>query len=376
MNLENLNKSQLAAVIKIARISDGKFRTEDEMREFISACHDEGGTVAERIEKQVARFDKAPAKPKSKSPRKLPKQKEANNMSGDIFGQAIQAVIDQQLAGVKAEMQAQLENMQPKERVIVLKDSKRVEIPEEEVVHPKFDECIKLLNAGLNVCLVGPAGSGKTHLAKQLARALGLSFSATPITLATSKSDVVGMKTPNDDGKWDWNMAPFATAFEDGGLHLLDEKDKFDPNIAAITNMALANDMLPLPQRTNNPMAHKHKDFAAVATQNTWGLGSTGQYNGSIRQDSASNDRWFHVYVDYDDNFESKRVNKDVLAWAKKFRKLLKDNGIEKFLSTRRLLQFTALYETNDPLFNMEYMHTQATAGWTADEIAKVKGAL
>ena len=59
MNLNNLNKSQLAAIIKIARISDGKFRNEDEMREFIAdTWQKNSGTISDRIEKAYSRFNK------------------------------------------------------------------------------------------------------------------------------------------------------------------------------------------------------------------------------------------------------------------------------------------------------------------------------
>ena len=82
------------------------------------------------------------------------------------------------------------------------------------------------------------------------------------------------------------------------------------------------------------------------------------------------------MYIDYDDNIEKLRVNKDVLAWAKKFRKLLKDNGINKFLSKRRLLKFTAMYDSFSDMFDMAYFHSQATAGWAVDEAIKLKEAV
>jgi hypothetical protein len=141
-------------------------------------------------------------------------------------------------------------------------------------------------------------------------------------------------------------------------------------------NMALSNGILPLAMRTDNPMAHRHEDFYMVATANTWGTGSDGMYAGSVRQDAASNDRFFYIYVDYDNNFEKLRIDETVLAWGNKFRDALKKNGMPRFLSTRQLLNFTTMYQRKPKVYDLKWMHAQATAGWKPDEIAKVKGAI
>ena len=55
--------------------------------------------------------------------------------------------------------------------------------------HFKFELLLKAAAAGLNVALVGPAGSGKTVSAAKVAKALDLEFAATSFGPMTSKAD-------------------------------------------------------------------------------------------------------------------------------------------------------------------------------------------
>mgnify|MGYP006274807993 CR=1 FL=1 len=164
-----------------------------------------------------------------------------------------------------------------------------------EHLHPVFPQVFRAARAGKHVFLSGPAGSGKTTLAKQVANALERPFYA----MGAVK---------NFATLWGYTLAgvyypsPFYDAFTKGGVLLLDEVDGSDENLLLDVNQALANRVATFPGSTEPVEAHP--DFVAVAAANTIGQGASLQYLGRNALDGATLNRFRFIACPYDEAAE------------------------------------------------------------------------
>tara|TARA_R110000824_G_scaffold43722_1_gene127568 strand:- start:2135 stop:3340 length:1206 start_codon:yes stop_codon:yes gene_type:complete len=175
----------------------------------------------------------------------------------------------------------------------------------EDVTHEVLPDLVSSVAAGFNnLLLCGPAGTGKTTLAAQLAESLSLPFGSVSCTAGLSESVFTGRILPSTDGEWTYRSTKFVDLFANGGVFLADEFDAADPNLLTLINSALANGFL------HNPVSEetlkRHDDFIFVAATNTWGYGADRQYSGRNPLDAATLDRFtgakFHV--DYSEQIE------------------------------------------------------------------------
>lgn len=204
--------------------------------------------------------------------------------------------------------------------------------------HPDLPEIIHCLSLGHHVYLVGPAGSGKSTMAKQAAKALGLPFGSMQLGPNSSTVKVFGYNDANgnyqtteyrkvyeckceagkacdaaelaliqDDGAdpavtkalgdalatadKEWNVA-----CQCGGIMLIDEMDRCHPGTLTELNQSLANDCAAFADR----MVRRGRRFRAFATGNTFGRGPSREYGAATVLDKASTDRFtiFEVMVD------------------------------------------------------------------------------
>lgn len=170
------------------------------------------------------------------------------------------------------------------------------------VRHRQFENLIRAVGVGQPMLLVGPAGTGKTQGAEQVAEALDLSFHSISVGSQTSKSDLVGYM----DGGGTYRRTQFREAYENGGLFLLDEADAGNSNVLILLNAALSNGYMAFP----DGMIHRHKDFRMVATANTFGNGASRQYVGRNQLDAATLDRFTVLNWDIDDKIETAMAGK------------------------------------------------------------------
>ena len=235
-----------------------------------------------------------------------------------------------------------------------------------------FSLIMKLAQIRQNILLVGPSGCGKTFLANKVAEKLGFTFSSQSCSAGMSESQLAGWLLPVEaSGTFAYVPSPFVTRYENGGVFLFDEVDAADENTLLFINQALANGKFTVPQRFGNTEVKRHPDFVAIAAANTFGLGESIMYSGRNQLDGATLDRFRagFVQIDYDARVEKKLVQPDVLSWGRIVRKAIEDHRIEKILSTRVLLDFSAQWAIG---LRVEDFNTAYFADWTVDERLKV----
>ncbi|MFE9840164.1 AAA family ATPase [Streptomyces goshikiensis] len=183
--------------------------------------------------------------------------------------------------------------------------------------HRALPELLTALHARCHVLLVGPAGTGKSMLAKHAADALGLELQALSLGPTTPMSKVFGYF----DAHGHYHDTPFRRAFEHGGLMLLDELDNGHPGLLGELNQALA-------LRTcafADGMVTAHEDFRLVATGNTYGHGGDHQYVGRQALDAATLDRFVVIDVPIDQRLEYRLVLAGAPSRREEARALLKE---------------------------------------------------
>lgn len=199
----------------------------------------------------------------------------------------------QQLVAEKAASQVTV-------RELVIKD--RAETRAVASPHPSLAEAVEISRAINNIWLCGPAGSGKTTLAHQLADALGLAYSFISCTAGMSEAKLLGRM--NVQGTY--LPAEFVRIYEEGGVFLWDEFDAADPNVVLCANAAMANGHLSVPDRVDRPVATRHPNTILIVATNTWGRGSTSEYTARETLDAATRDRFVlsKIAVDYAPSIE------------------------------------------------------------------------
>ncbi|MBA3482388.1 MAG: AAA family ATPase, partial [Pirellulales bacterium] len=282
-----------------------------------------------------------------------------------------------QLQSLAAEV-AELRAATPR-RVIV----ERQGVPAVEItgaVHPAFEEVYELATARENVFLPGPAGCGKSHIAHQVADALGLRFGSISCSAGMSESQLLGRMVPQGkSGAFEFLGTQFLDCYENGGVFLFDEIDAADSNVLLVVNSALANGAMSVPSRPGKPVAKRHADFVCIAAANTYGRGADRIYCGRNPLDEATLDRFRLGTVDmgYDRALERQLWDAlgngaDVAAletlWQ--YRERIESARLERVLSSRFIMQAAkALARGRD----LDYVASKLFKGWRQDEVSKVK---
>jgi energy-coupling factor transporter ATP-binding protein EcfA2 len=272
------------------------------------------------------------------------------------------------LAKVKADFEDKkdkiIDSFIESKRTSIFLDDKLKAVIDNPTAHVELPKLISYLQLFKQAMIVGPTGSGKSTLAKQAAESLQMRYGSFSCNMEASKSELVGFA--NLQG---YVTSQFLDFYENGGLFLVDEYDAMSPSIAVVLNAAFdRTGQISVPNRQENPIAKKHKDFYCILAGNTWGSGSV-EYQGREMQDMAFLDRFklCRIFIDYDKNIE-KAIAGSHYPWFLKIRKFLDKNVDSEKFSTRSIHDASLLLFNN---FSKQHILEMATHHW--DEALRKK---
>ena len=143
------------------------------------------------------------------------------------------------------------------ERLKYLKESKRLGFKFTDL-EPE-DKLRRTIDAGIkNIWMVGPAGCGKSTMARNVAKELELPYLCISCGIGTSATEFIGYKYPTRE------KTRFAEFYAEPSIILIDEITALDPAVAQILNAALANDEI----ETTTGLVHRHPNCIIIATSN------------------------------------------------------------------------------------------------------------
>lgn len=221
----------------------------------------------------------------------------------------------------------------------------KASVKSKEIFHKQFDRIVKLVTSYKKrkcIYLHGPAGTGKSHIVKQLADFLGLDFY--PESTLLSQYDL----TSFENVKSEYKPSMFYMAYKFGGVFFPDEFDACSPDVPIKLNGALANGWFKFP---NGEVVKMHKDFICICAGNTVGLGATEQYVGRCKMDAATLNRFTRIFIDYDENVEMliAKGDREMVEFVHDFRNAIRLNHVNHICSYREL-ENLADFVTNFPL--------------------------
>lgn len=229
-------------------------------------------------------------------------KKEVGTMIMELVAPTAGVLRDEMAAAIgtlRDEMTAAIADMRPQVTHITLPSKQVVQVAGRQ--HAEFGNVLKSVAAGVHVYLVGAAGTGKSTIAENVAKALGVTFASKSVTAQTSEASLVGFV----DAHGKTVRTPFRDVFEHGGVFLLDEVDNGNPNVLNVLNSALANGVMAFP----DGMVKRHENFVGMASANTYGNGATAEYVGRNPIDAAFLDRFAMVAIDLDEALEQSMLD-------------------------------------------------------------------
>jgi MoxR-like ATPase len=195
------------------------------------------------------------------------------------------------LPEIKDLIQEELVNYHAYGKIELKKGDETRELPP-DIRHHLFKEILEAVDANIPVALIGPAGSGKSTVVNQVAKAINLKYYLQNSVSGTH--ELAGYM----DAHGRYHGTTFRTAFEKGGVILIDEVDTSDASALKWINTALANGHAMFPDQ-DEPV-QRHADFRILIAANTFGTGADRVYVGANQLDASTLDRFVFFDFNYD----------------------------------------------------------------------------
>src|SRR4029077_10340497 len=95
--------------------------------------------------------------------------------------------------------------------------------------HELFGYVLTLAEERQPIMLIGPAGTGKSRLCKQVSEYLEIPYGETPMTPGATRGDLLGRMTANPNEPF--ILSQFAEIYSGGGVFNFEEIDAADPGM-------------------------------------------------------------------------------------------------------------------------------------------------
>jgi cobaltochelatase CobS len=259
-------------------------------------------------------------------------------------------------AEIERIVKAELQSVAFPTRTVVIKEyeSSKTKKDVEGVSHEKLADVVLDLSIDQPVLMVGPAGTGKSTIARQAAEALSYPYGEISLNPTLTATSLLGYM--NATGGYVTTM--FREIWEGGGVFHADEFDNGHPSTLATLNAALAcakGNAIAFP----DGMITRSDDFRFVASANTYGRGPDRQYVGRQQLDAATLDRFVVEEVMVDEalehavcvatGYDTAKVS-EVLRYVRQLRHNATEGKLTLIFSPRASIGMCRLLAAGKPL--------------------------
>lgn len=253
---------------------------------------------------------------------------------------------------------------------IKIVDAPEVTLPSQP--HPLLDKVLSLVVndrvTGRFPWLFGPAGSGKSTIARQVAEALNLPFYS--VSSLQQKYELEGYT----DATGKLVETTFYKAAKEGGIFLFDEASTTSAEVQVAFNNMLANLVYNFPKEG---MITAHKDFHIIAADNTTGRGGNKTYSARYSMDASTLDRYIPIEVDYtmEQDMMMAANDSELVTFLRDLRKVINEANLTYTASPRAAKAIKAMQQM-DCFTETEAFNLGLCSGWKKQDIRTLNARL
>lgn len=310
------------------------------------------------------------------------------------FDALIQAVVDQSVGARLTEAESKLAEMaktatldpEAVKAMIAeaLANARKVEItipamPEAKFTgkaHPMLERLLQLIAVGETFFMIcGPAASGKSTLAKQVATTLKKKLTAVSINEIMTREEILGWRAPNlTTGEQKYTASATVEGWERGDVILFDEVDRGNPNtLCALNSIEQRVLYVPRAESEGGSESRMGEGAVVICTANTFGTGASRTYVGANQLDAAFLDRFRVLEVGYDRDLEIEITGSpEAVTLMESARKRADERSVRRPLTTRMIRRAVTDSRVMKCGLKVAFQVLCEDSGWSRTEVETV----